>query len=73
MTQTETTQQNQSEATARSSGAQRLISFTVRFGRYTVSTMDADSVWLEHDSGEGMQVWNTDIERAIDRLWIEEF
>ena len=73
MAKTETPPDTASEATTRSVGVQRLVSFQVRFGKYAVSTMDADSVWLEHESGEGMQVWNADFERMLERLWIEEF
>ena len=62
-----------SESSARKDALQRLISIEVCFGEFTISTMDNDSVWLSHESGEGMQVWNSDFERMLRKFWDENF
>ena len=32
---------------------------------------DPPSYWLEHESGEGMQVWADQMEKAISEIWKE--
>lgn len=47
--------------------------FTLTIGEYTLTSFDEDSLWLEHESGEGMQVWNNDFEALIDNHFKENF
>ncbi len=47
--------------------------FSLTIGDYTLTRLDDDSVWLEHESGEGMQVWNNDFADLIEKHFKEYF
>jgi hypothetical protein len=40
-------------------------------GNYALTRYDADSYWLAHESGEGMQVRQDRLQRLINELWQE--
>ena len=43
------------------------------FGKYLLETYDEDSLWLENEAGEGMQVWNNDFAELLDEYFIKKF
>lgn len=42
-------------------------------GNYTITWFNADSYWMEHESGEGFQVNKAAFEEAIGRFYKENF
>ncbi len=50
-----------------------IISWQIRIGDYIINYYDEDSLWLEHRSGEGMQVWHNDFNELIDKFYKENF
>lgn len=45
----------------------------VNIGQYTISRFDYISVWIEHESGEGMQTSTEDLEKVIDEFYKTNF
>lgn len=52
---------------------ERHIEANVQFGKYTLSFLDADSIWLENADGEGMQIWNNDVAELLDVYFTKHF
>lgn len=47
--------------------------FKWEIGKYTISQMSDESYWIEHESGEGMQVKAVVMEKLIDDFYKEAF
>lgn len=45
----------------------------LQIGPYTIEPFPGNQWWIQHDSGEGMEVKNIDLIVAIERLWKEKF
>lgn len=45
----------------------------VKIGEYEISPFDDNSVWIRHESGEGMQVDNSTLAEVIDKFYRETF
>lgn len=50
---------------------ERIICASIRFGEYNLSFFDKDSVWLENEDNEGMQIWNNDVAELLDTYFKE--
>lgn len=42
-------------------------------GPYRITQFGEDDFWIEHESGEGMQVFKVNFERLIDEFYKAEF
>ena len=42
-------------------------------GEYTITRFNNDSYWIEHEFGEGMQVFEHNLIHLIDKFYKEEF
>ena len=51
----------------------RVVSFCIELGNYRLSAYDKDSLWLENEIGEGMQVWNNDAAELLHKFFTENF
>jgi len=49
------------------------VGFSVTFGRYSLSPTDEGWHWLTNEDGEGMQIWNEEIERMFEKHFDENF
>jgi len=51
------------------------ISFRLEIGKYSIILRNGekDSLWLEDDTGEGMQVWNKEFFDLLDTYFRENF
>lgn len=45
----------------------------LRLGSFTISTMGADSVWLQKEGEEGMQISMAEFEEELQRMFEERF
>lgn len=44
---------------------ERIVKVTIEVGDYTLSIQDDDSFFLQHESGEGMRLWNNDLAKIF--------
>jgi len=42
-------------------------------GEYTITRYNDNDYWIEHETGEGMQVFAHNFEKLIDEFYKEEF
>lgn len=47
--------------------------WTLTFGEYSLMGRSDGTYWLEHEGGEGMQLFPSDLEAAIAKYWQENF
>lgn len=47
--------------------------FSIEIGEYTIWELDEHSVWIEHKTGEGMQISKRALGELFHRLYSEAF
>lgn len=60
-------------ARQQTSNAQPTPNVEIEVGKYTLRPFHVGSIWLEHESGEGMQVPINDFETVLDKYYRKNF
>jgi len=49
------------------------IKAEIKVGNFYLTECHDDTIWLEHESGEGMQIDPEQLLKLIDEFWIKNF
>jgi len=52
---------------------EKRVDFSFSIGRYTITPCHEKWMWLTNESGEGMQIWNEELERMLGKYFADNF